>query len=60
MAYTRQGHPQISALLNRILKHVLVPFLHFIKRWIYHGEINDPYNEFFVKEDKKVSDKKLW
>jgi len=54
MCYNKQGNKQIQALINRILKHVLVPLIHFIKRWIYYGEVNDPYDEFFIKENTKI------
>jgi len=60
MAYNKQGDPQIQALLNRILKHVLTPLIHFIKRWIYYGEIIDSYDEFFIKEDIKIKNENLW
>lgn len=60
MAYNKQGDPQIQALLNRILKYVLVPLIHFIKRWIYYGEIIDTYEEFFIKENLKVKNEDLW
>ena len=46
--------------MNRLLKHVLVPLIYFIKRWIYYGEVNDPYDEFFIKENKKVPLEHLW
>jgi hypothetical protein len=45
--------------MNRILKHVLVPLIHFIKRWIYYGEVNDPYNEFFIKDNEKIGNGNL-
>ena len=60
MTYNKQGNPYIQALLNRILKYVLVPLIHFIKRWIYYGEINDPYEEFFIKENLQIKNEKLW
>ncbi len=42
------------------MKHILTPMLHFIKKWIYHGELNDPYDEFFVKENLKTTPDKFW
>ena len=60
MCYNNQGSRQIQSLLNRLLKHILVPLIHFIKRWIYYGELNDTYEEFFIKEDTKISLENLW
>jgi gamma-tubulin complex component 3 len=31
-----------------------------IKKWMIEGEINDPFDEFFVTTDSSVSDDKLW
>jgi hypothetical protein len=31
-----------------------------IKTWMIEGEINDPYDEFFVTIDPNTPDDKLW
>ena len=31
-----------------------------IKTWMIEGEINDPFNEFFVDTDPNTPDDKLW
>lgn len=31
-----------------------------IKTWMLAGEINDPFQEFFVETDPNVGDDKLW
>ncbi len=36
------------------------PILSMIKTWMIEGEINDPFNEFFVDTDLNVPDDKLW
>jgi hypothetical protein len=30
-----------------------------LEDWIYKGQINDPYNEFMIVEDKDISKEKL-
>ena len=30
-----------------------------LEDWIYKGQINDPYNEFMVYEDKEIVKEKL-
>ena len=58
--YCKQGDPQIQLLFGRIMKHILGPMLHFIKKWIYNGELNDPCDEFFVKENLKITPDHFW
>lgn len=31
-----------------------------LQRWIYEGELEDPYNEFFVACDASVQEEELW
>lgn len=31
-----------------------------IKTWMIEGEINDPFQEFFVEQDLNVPDERLW
>ena len=30
-----------------------------LEDWIYKGQINDPYNEFMINEDKEIIKEKL-
>jgi hypothetical protein len=30
-----------------------------LEDWIYKGQINDPYNEFMIVEDKEITKEKL-
>jgi gamma-tubulin complex component 2 len=30
-----------------------------LEDWVYKGQINDPYNEFMIVEDKDISKEKL-
>ena len=30
-----------------------------LEDWIYKGQINDPYNEFMISEDKEITKDKL-
>lgn len=49
--FTLNGSPMIKQFINRILKEVSAPILFMIKTWMIEGEINDPFNEFFVNTD---------
>jgi gamma-tubulin complex component 3 len=44
------GDPIVGAFAERLLAHVTRPFYDILRRWIYDGELSDPYLEFFVRE----------
>lgn len=44
------GDPFVGAFAERLLTHVTRPFYNMLRRWIYDGELLDPYHEFFVSE----------
>jgi len=58
--FVLNGSPQIRVFISRLLKEVSTPILSMIKSWMLEGEINDPFDEFFVKMDPSVSDARLW
>lgn len=39
------------------LAQVSKPFFDSLQRWIFHGELHDPYNEFFVCLNPEFADK---
>ncbi|KAF2073045.1 hypothetical protein CYY_005628 [Polysphondylium violaceum] len=43
-----------------MLCKVSQPLFNIIKIWIFKGEIQDPYKEFFIKENPKVALEKVW
>lgn len=47
-AFTSNGDPFLSAFSSRLLQTLSVPFFGILSRWIYTGELHDPYGEFFV------------
>jgi gamma-tubulin complex component 3 len=58
--FVLNGSPTTKFFISRILKEVSSPILTMIKSWMLEGEINDPFEEFFVKTDHSVSDANLW
>lgn len=40
----------VGAFAERLLAQVTRPFYDILRRWIYDGELSDPFQEFFVKE----------
>ncbi|XP_072294508.1 gamma-tubulin complex component 3 [Eucyclogobius newberryi] len=59
-SYTKTGDPQMRALIQHILSLVSQPILHCLCRWIYDGELDDTYHEFFVASDPNVKTDRLW
>jgi gamma-tubulin complex component 3 len=58
--FVLNGSPTTKFFISRILKEVSSPILTMIKSWMLEGEINDPFEEFFVQTDPSVSDANLW
>ncbi|KAL9656156.1 hypothetical protein ABK040_007774 [Willaertia magna] len=58
--YTKHGDPLVKNLVSKILEQVCVPIFKMIKDWVTNGELEDPYNEFFVKSNSDVNIDKLW
>ncbi|GAA6063367.1 hypothetical protein JCM10212_000306 [Sporobolomyces blumeae] len=48
-SYTSNGDPFIRTFSSRLLKVLSIPFFSTLSLWIYHGELRDPYSEFFVE-----------
>ena len=59
-SYVLNGSPTTKSFISRILKEVSAPILTMIKQWMIEGEINDPFQEFFVDMDPMVGNDKLW
>lgn len=47
---TSHGDPFVASFAEKILAQVARPFYEMLKRWIYDGELIDPYHEFFITE----------
>ena len=46
-------------LFTFLLEKASVPYLDMLSKWIYFGEIEDPYEEFLVKERRELSKENL-
>lgn len=56
-SYTFHGDPFIRRFTAEILEQVSKPFFHSLSLWIFEGELQDPFQEFFVELNKDV---KTW
>ncbi|KAG8452117.1 hypothetical protein GDO86_004057 [Hymenochirus boettgeri] len=59
-AYTKTGDPYMRSLVQHILGLVSHPIVNFLYHWIYDGELEDTYHEFFVASDPMVKTDRLW
>ncbi|SPO22753.1 related to Spindle pole body component alp6 [Ustilago trichophora] len=48
-SYTFNGDPFIQRFTSGLLDEVSKPFFHSLSLWIYEGELQDPFREFFVE-----------
>jgi gamma-tubulin complex component 3 len=59
-SYVLNGAPGTRDFISKLLREVSTPMLTMIKTWMLEGELNDPYQEFFVVMDPTVPDSRLW
>lgn len=59
-SYMQHGDPYIKSLIKHTLTLVSQPVYVTLMRWIYDGELEDTYHEFFVASDPTVKDDRLW
>lgn len=53
---TSHGDPFVYTFAERLLGSITRPFYNMLRAWIYDGELEDPYLEFFVYEDTEYED----
>ncbi|KAI8061728.1 gamma-tubulin complex component protein [Gongronella butleri] len=58
--YTNHGDPFFKQFITEMLQRVSKPFYDMLRRWITEGELDDPFEEFFVATDPTVSEEELW
>ncbi|KAI9105921.1 tubulin, gamma complex associated protein 3 [Phlyctochytrium arcticum] len=46
--YSYHGDPFVQQFTHHLLTEVSKPFYIMLRRWIYEGELDDPFEEFFV------------
>ncbi|ORX56573.1 hypothetical protein BCR36DRAFT_367541 [Piromyces finnis] len=58
--FVNHGDPFVQNFIHDLLCEVSTPFFDMLKKWIYEGELNDQYNEFFVEEHQDIHGEDLW
>lgn len=50
-----QGDEKARSIMMGLLSQASEPFMKILSRWIFRGELHDPYKEFMVGEDAAVT-----
>ncbi|CCL99413.1 uncharacterized protein FIBRA_01431 [Fibroporia radiculosa] len=53
--YADNGDPFIRKFTDQLLEEVSKPFFATLHKWLFSGELNDPYSEFFVAVDPELA-----
>ncbi|XP_012278710.1 gamma-tubulin complex component 3 [Orussus abietinus] len=59
-AFNHHGDRGVQKLVKRILESVCDPLCNMLLRWIVDGELDDPFNEFFVEACADVAGERMW
>ncbi|KAH7929428.1 gamma-tubulin complex, component 3 [Leucogyrophana mollusca] len=54
-SYTDTGDPFVRKFTDQLLEEVSKPFFSTLHKWLFSGELYDPYNEFFVSVDPELA-----
>ncbi|KAG8748429.1 Microtubule-nucleating Tub4p (gamma-tubulin) complex component [Ceratobasidium sp. 414] len=54
-AYTDNGDPFVRRFTDQLLEEVSKPFFVSLHRWLFSGELHDPFNEFFVSSNPELA-----
>ncbi|KAJ3778845.1 gamma-tubulin complex, component 3 [Lentinula raphanica] len=54
-SYTDNGDPFIRKFTDQLLEEVSKPFFSTLHKWLFSGELYDPFNEFFVAMDSSLA-----
>ncbi|XP_035723078.1 gamma-tubulin complex component 3 homolog [Vespa mandarinia] len=58
--FSYHGDASAKKLMKRILESVCVPLYNMLMRWITDGQLDDPYNEFFIETCADVAGDRMW
>ncbi|KAG8721853.1 Microtubule-nucleating Tub4p (gamma-tubulin) complex component [Ceratobasidium sp. 394] len=53
--YTDNGDPFVRRFTDQLLEEVSKPFFVSLHRWLFSGELHDPFNEFFVSSNPELA-----
>lgn len=53
--YADNGDPFVRKFTDQLLEEVSNPFFATLHKWLFSGELNDPFSEFFVAVDPELA-----
>lgn len=53
------GDPTAREILTHLARKASVPYVAMLNRWIHEGAIDDPHNEFMVREQSSIRKERL-
>ncbi|KAJ3488701.1 hypothetical protein NLI96_g2652 [Meripilus lineatus] len=53
--YADNGDPFVRKFTDQLLEEVSKPFFAILHKWLFSGELNDPFSEFFVAVDPELA-----
>ena len=56
---TNTSDKSIWELFSFLLEKASLPFLEILQKWIYYGNLEDPFGEFLISEDKNQNKEKI-
>ena len=59
-SFLSQGDPELGQCVATLLSASCRPLYSMLVRWILDGELEDPYNEFFITGEVGVQGESLW
>jgi len=48
------GDTKARQVFSFLMERASVPYLKMVERWIYHGDLVDPYDEFMIRRDDQI------
>ena len=55
-SYTENGDPFVRRVTDELLGEVSRPFFAMLQKWLFAGELYDPFAEFFVQVNPELAD----
>jgi len=58
--HTRHGDAAVHSMVSRVMSAVCAPLYGMLERWVLHGELHDPHQEFIIGARPGISAHSSW
>jgi gamma-tubulin complex component 3 len=58
--FSLHGDKNIRTLVGSVLRRASVPLFDAIRKWVLDGELDDPYEEFFIASCQGITAEDIW